>query len=657
VSPDVSRLSVAVHSTFPSVVAWRHKEGEAVVNEVLEATARASVGCELSAMDAVDASSRAALLLTALAGRCEQWALVQATASVMQAPIDVGVLDPLVALDLAVVDAGSVSISRDSVQRAVMSCALPSQLQQAHLALAKVATTDALSRGWHLTHAATTPSPEAAELALVTARGMQSTGRSTSARVMFEQAARLSVSAGDRAARLVEAGAAAFALGVPKEAQHLLDVAEGVGTDPASALLSQVLRATFTTGEIPSSVDGVQLETVLARLHESALGPVAFCVLVATTGSWATAALGEIEPPAWLPVAGRRALAALRDGDVPSATRNLREFADDLAGTGLRGVETQVRTLLADGAVRTGDLSSSLAQARKARELASSTHQRAWYTRASVTEALVAALRGVSEAPELVEALDRMVLSEDVEARVLAELAHAVSLMGDDEWSDAFKVLVRIGGQVSQCPAALDLGLLGHLAEAALHTRREVEARELVSRVAESSVGCESGAGLVDLLYATALLAPEPDSDACFQVVQSLSAASWPWSRARSDLARGAVLRRRRRIVEARAHLVSAQRLFRAIGSPVWERRVQHELRAAGWCGSRHGAARGTRGWGQLSPQEQEIVRLAAEGLTNRQIGERLFLSPRTIGAHLYRSFPKLDVTSRTQLARLDLPC
>jgi DNA-binding NarL/FixJ family response regulator len=54
-----------------------------------------------------------------------------------------------------------------------------------------------------------------------------------------------------------------------------------------------------------------------------------------------------------------------------------------------------------------------------------------------------------------------------------------------------------------------------------------------------------------------------------------------------------------------------------------------------------------------LSAQELQIARLAAEGLSNRAIGERLYLSPRTVGSHLYRIFPKLDVTSRTQLAAM----
>ena len=139
--------------------------------------------------------------------------------------------------------------------------------------------------------------------------------------------------------------------------------------------------------------------------------------------------------------------------------------------------------------------------------------------------------------------------------------------------------------------------------------------------------------------------------------MQSLNDASWPWVRARSDLARGTLLRRRRRITEARTHLLSAQRLFRAIESPVWERRTREELRAAGWRDPGSDQARDTGGWTRMSPQEQEIVRLAADGLTNRQIGERMFLSPRTIGAHLYHAFPKLGVTSRTQLARLELPC
>ena len=53
---------------------------------------------------------------------------------------------------------------------------------------------------------------------------------------------------------------------------------------------------------------------------------------------------------------------------------------------------------------------------------------------------------------------------------------------------------------------------------------------------------------------------------------------------------------------------------------------------------------------GELTPQQRQIVRLASDGLTNRQIGDRLFLSPRTVSSHLYRSYPKLGVAGRHQL-------
>ena len=56
--------------------------------------------------------------------------------------------------------------------------------------------------------------------------------------------------------------------------------------------------------------------------------------------------------------------------------------------------------------------------------------------------------------------------------------------------------------------------------------------------------------------------------------------------------------------------------------------------------------------WAQLTPQELQIAQLAAEGLSNREIGERLYLSHRTVGSHLYRLFPKLGVTSRAAAAR-----
>jgi DNA-binding NarL/FixJ family response regulator len=96
----------------------------------------------------------------------------------------------------------------------------------------------------------------------------------------------------------------------------------------------------------------------------------------------------------------------------------------------------------------------------------------------------------------------------------------------------------------------------------------------------------------------------------------------------------------------SRAPLREAIELFDVLGATQWSDRARQELRASGeTLGPRRPDARH-----QLTAQELQIAGLAARGLSNREIGERLFLSHRTIGSHLYRIFPKLGITSRTQL-------
>jgi DNA-binding CsgD family transcriptional regulator len=87
--------------------------------------------------------------------------------------------------------------------------------------------------------------------------------------------------------------------------------------------------------------------------------------------------------------------------------------------------------------------------------------------------------------------------------------------------------------------------------------------------------------------------------------------------------------------------------VFDALGFVTMSERARQELRASGETSRR----RTPDGWDQLTPQELQIAQLAASGMTNREIGQRLYLSHRTIGSHLYRIFPKLGVTSRSQLS------
>jgi len=126
-----------------------------------------------------------------------------------------------------------------------------------------------------------------------------------------------------------------------------------------------------------------------------------------------------------------------------------------------------------------------------------------------------------------------------------------------------------------------------------------------------------------------------------------------PFERARTALLYGEWLRRNRRGTEARAPLRTALALFDRFGTGPWADRARAELRAAGAAVPQEAPAPDRLSL--LTPQELQVVRLAASGATNRDIAAQLFISPRTVSHHLYRAFPKLGVTNRTALARLDL--
>jgi DNA-binding CsgD family transcriptional regulator len=86
-------------------------------------------------------------------------------------------------------------------------------------------------------------------------------------------------------------------------------------------------------------------------------------------------------------------------------------------------------------------------------------------------------------------------------------------------------------------------------------------------------------------------------------------------------------------MTESRAPLREAAQSFDALGLLRFAERARRELRASGETPRR----RVPGAWAQLTPQELQIAQLAAEGLSNREIGERLYLSHRTVGSHLYR--------------------
>jgi DNA-binding CsgD family transcriptional regulator len=121
------------------------------------------------------------------------------------------------------------------------------------------------------------------------------------------------------------------------------------------------------------------------------------------------------------------------------------------------------------------------------------------------------------------------------------------------------------------------------------------------------------------------------------------------WAQLRLDY--GQWLRRQRRINDAKPVFVAALETFRRLGTAPWTRRAEAELWA---CGVTTAAAPATPGaLADLTAQQREIVALASRGLTNGEIADRLFLSPRTVASHLYRSYPKLGIAGRHQLRDL----
>jgi DNA-binding CsgD family transcriptional regulator len=122
-----------------------------------------------------------------------------------------------------------------------------------------------------------------------------------------------------------------------------------------------------------------------------------------------------------------------------------------------------------------------------------------------------------------------------------------------------------------------------------------------------------------------------------------------PFERARTQLLLGQLQRRQRQKGSATASLGEALRTFEGLQTTLWADRVRAEL-------VRTKVGAGGRTAQQLTPSEQRVAELAASGMSNREIATALFISPKTVDVNLYRVYRKLDIQSRSQLARRMVP-
>ncbi|MER6945116.1 AAA family ATPase [Nonomuraea sp. NPDC000554] len=281
-----------------------------------------------------------------------------------------------------------------------------------------------------------------------------------------------------------------------------------------------------------------------------------------------------------------------------------------------------------------------------------------------------AAAAGLDHAVACAHAIDAMVLAsqgdaagaraladealrlvDPLESRSVAVYAHralAAAAMVEGDYQAAYEQARTVfdpDGEPAHYHASYPA--LPELAESAARSGHHADAIEIVERSGRALTRGGSPRLRALVHRSRALLAEPGHAEPGFLAALADPALErWPFERAQALLEYAEWLRRRRRIAEARPFLSAAYDTFRRLGARPWTERAQAELRAAGLDVDTPdpGAFAG------LSPQQQQIVRLAARGLTNREIGERLFLSPRTVGPHLYRTFPKLGVTARSQL-------
>ncbi|MEU4678913.1 AAA family ATPase [Micromonospora sp. NPDC023737] len=228
----------------------------------------------------------------------------------------------------------------------------------------------------------------------------------------------------------------------------------------------------------------------------------------------------------------------------------------------------------------------------------------------------------------------------------LVRVIRGIAALADGRYDEAHEELDAIfdPSSASYHPY-VRFSTIAHLAEAGAHCGRREQVTARIRELEPIDAAGPSPLLRVGLHCARALVAPDDQAEGALRAALESGLTAWPFERSRLQLAYGTRLRRRQPAA-ARSVLRAAADTFGGLGVRPWAERAQRELRASG-----ETRRRPADGIYELTSQELQVARLAAQGLTNREIASRLFLSPRTVGSHLYRIYPKVGVGSRTQLA------
>ena len=619
---------------------------------------------------------------------------------------DARALAPAEQLGLVTVDRTGLRFSHPLVRSAIYHATPFAQRAAAHRQLAETLHDQPDRRAWHLAAAALHPDEHVAALLEATAAQAQRRGGAAAAALAMERAAELSPDPADQARRLVAAASAAVPTGQADWVQDLADRALAVTADPqlrlaarhhAGWVLAWSGRRTAALSALLSVAEEASRD--LPALAWEALGSaatVAFQSGAPASRQAVSRALGLLErqgppPPGQSPGIDVNVLRLwIRASADPIGSRNqllpdLRKIAgspieepslwrvasaawlldeSDLAITllqdamrrlrapGVRGTSGGSLTVLGWAYIDTGRWDEALEVAAEAAGLAEANQMELVAASADVITATVLALRADSAAARR-HAARALAAVDPAECGLVAARAHralGVAALADGSYLQAFTQLCRLFSD-DGTPLHNYASYLGvaDLAAAAVRADRRMEGRDVIERALSQLNGIASPRLEQLIARARGVLADPAQAGAYFDKGLSDPAGDqWPFERAQLRLDHGEWLRRSRRINDAKPVLTQALETFRRLGARSSAQRAEAELRACGVAAADAPSERDALS--ELTPQQRQIVRLASDGLTNRQIGDRLFLSPHTVSSHLYRSYPKLGVAGRNQL-------
>jgi DNA-binding CsgD family transcriptional regulator len=648
------------------------------------------------AADLPDAT-RLAVLVAALSDRDDVGEILDAASAVAGTSVDLDAFEPAVGAALIDLGVSSIHFRHPLIRSAVRQSAAAQQRRQAHEALAATLEADPDRRVWHRAAFVTGTQEELARELEEAGVRAQRRGAIDVALTALGRAVELSAP-DRRAGRMFATAELAFERGRPDIATAMLREIERLELNPV-----QVARARWVSELLDARalIDDSRITDLIAiaehagaagdrDLYHNLLWIAAARTWWASPGPHSRQLVVDAANRAGPPVAAdprlvsihayahpyanaAKVVACLREaagsavtgaedaGFLCSAAMVTGAFYDSLrfCSIAIDSARTEGRLgrlprLLATQAIlaaRVPDWDIAIPAAEEARRLATELGQPIWLATAETARAMIASLRGDPPGTERATArAEELALPLGATHIVaLAQSGPTLSALARGRYAEAFRLAERL---FDPRDPAYHLHFacmgIGDLAEAAAHSGNLQAARERLADV-EAMVGGEPAEWIAtNLRYARAVLADEErEAAARFDDALRADLDRWPFWRGRLLLAHGRWLRRRRRVTDSRAPLREARDIFDTIGARAWGDQARRELRASGERSRR----RVPEARDDLTAQELQIAQLAAEGLSNREIGQRLFLSHRTISTHLYRVFPKLGITSRAELS------